>query len=509
MACETIKFTKDILTTCGFVKGYQYHGVNIFKNIKYAEAERWHSPQDAKWNGVRTCVSYGYIPPLMHHELPQDDIFTPHEYWVENEDCLNLNLWTPTLLENAKLPVVVAIYGGSFETGSSIEMKAYDGTNLSSDGKLVYVTLNMRINMLGFFNLSCFGDEYSNSGNLGFQDVLCGLKWVKNNIEKFGGDPKNVTLFGTQGGGLRIRYIMQCSAFAGYFSKVFNLSGVADHGAPPKAEEFYQLAKAVLKAGNYSQNDIQSLKEMPLQQLIDLVEETKKIEKIKTRWRCQINDWCTGRPETDGVNEQMRNITVVCGTVFTEQNYPVKNGGERRLTIDEFEKEMIKKYGNNSVSIVSAYKKAFPDADPRDCLYFAYDHRKAVFDYASALSRAGMEVYTYLFNPEFPLNGGTPGFHCSDVSYMLRNTDMVPALNIPGFTKELCSLYSGALINLAHKGTPASIKLNEWRPYTIVDPCSMYFSQNTRLINGEDKELVSLEEKYGKNQKEEDEVCNS
>ena len=488
--------TPIIETYSGKLRGYNYDGVNVFKNIKYATAERWALPVPYQWEGIRECNEYGYIPIQPNNDLPEDDFIGPHEFRPSSEDCLSLNIWTPDLDREAKLPVIVTVYGGSFETGSAIDFKAYEGTNLSRDGNLVYVTLNMRINIFGFFNLACFGSEYENTGNLGFEDVLCALKWVRNNIVLFGGDPDNITLFGMQGGGLRIKYIMQCSAFKGLFHKVFNLSGISDHGAPPAAVKYYELAKAALRKGGFPDDDITPLRDMPAYELQKLIDRTKKEENIRLRSRCQLNGWCYGRTEDSGVNPDMKDITVVMGNVFTEQGYPVKERHDGRLSHDEFEKQALERFQNDYEAVRTEYAACFPDCDIRDVLYYADDQRGALLEYADMLSANGMTVYTYLFNEEFPVYGGMPAVHTCDVSYIMRNTYMVPALHIPDHTVQLEDLYSSMLINLAHNGTPVSELTEDWNPYLKEKPETVYLNRNVRYLHNEDRRLLQLLKKH-------------
>ena len=122
---------------------------------------------------------------------------------VEGEDCQNLNVWTPGINDGKKRPVMVWLHGGGFQTGSAIEQRVYDGTNLSRKGDVVVVSINHRLNVLGFLDLSAYGNEYRYSGNAGTMDMVAALKWIQSNIEVFGGDPDNITLFGQSGGGAK------------------------------------------------------------------------------------------------------------------------------------------------------------------------------------------------------------------------------------------------------------------------------------------------------------------
>ena len=489
-----------IMTTSGAIRGYRYDGVTCFKNIKYGEAERFQSPHPVSWSEVRDCTAYGYASPVIDWGGIENGFYVPHFYYVQDEkECLNLNIWTASMEKNAKLPVIVCVYGASFDTGSGYEMQAYDGQKLVKNGELVYVTLNMRANMLGFFDLSCFGEEYANSGNRGFEDVLLALKWIKANIETFGGDPDNITLLGMQGGALRIRYIMQCPSFKGYFSKAFLLSGVADHGRPPEAHRFHELAKAMLKEAGSGEDHIEALQKMPLHELHELYRHTKQVTGNNVRWRVSLNGFCYGRTEDEGICPGMNDIIVVCGNTFTEQNFTPDKYPDGRMDHSAFETSCTERFGEDKEEILREYERIYPDKDIRDVLYYAQDHRQANHDYCSALCDAGMKVYNYQFVPEFPFNNGTPAFHCSDVPYLTGNLEMVPALIIPGYSEKIIKDYQGALIDLARYSDPGRHLNADWKPYTKEDPHTILFDKQTKAMEINDSQFVKL---LGKHQPE-------
>ena len=135
----------------------------------------------------------------------------PHRYWLMDEHCQNLNIWTPGL-DDQKRPVLVWLHGGGFESGSAIEHLAYEGENMSRYGDAVVVSVNHRLNLLGYLDLSSLGEAFSDSGNCGGDDIIASLRWIQENIAAFGGDPDNVTLFGQSGGGAKITTLLQTPA---------------------------------------------------------------------------------------------------------------------------------------------------------------------------------------------------------------------------------------------------------------------------------------------------------
>ena len=160
-------------TKAGKVKGYEWDGVCIFKGIPYAKAERFQMPRETEsWEGVKETSSYGFVCPLLTQDTPSGELLVPHRYWPQDENCQNLNLWTPALDKKAEKPVMVWLHGGGYAAGSSIEQVAYDGFNMCSKGDVVVVTVNHRLNILGFLDLSTYGEKYKNSGNAGLADLV-------------------------------------------------------------------------------------------------------------------------------------------------------------------------------------------------------------------------------------------------------------------------------------------------------------------------------------------------
>ena len=218
--------TAVVETGKGKVRGYFYDDMYIFKGIPYAKARRFHAPEPVEpWEGVFQAVSYGCVCPLLDLPKPGGELMVPHRFWVMDEDCLNLNIWSPGL-DGEKRPVMVWLHGGGFFAGSSIEQIAYEGENMCKLGQVVVVSVNHRLNILGYCDLSPFGEEYANSGNAGTDDLVAALKWIHDNIESFGGDPENVIIFGQSGGGAKVTTLLQTPAADGLYAKGINMSGV-------------------------------------------------------------------------------------------------------------------------------------------------------------------------------------------------------------------------------------------------------------------------------------------
>src|ERR1700712_1387588 len=222
---------KDIAVTStesGKVKGYVHNGIFTFKGIPYAKADRFTAPQKpTPWTDVRSSMSYGPVCPTDPTVTVNDpfEFAFNHDLGYSNEHCQTLNVWTQKLNDGKKRPVMVWLHGGGFTAGSAIELPSYDGENLAKKGDVVLVSINHRLNILGFLDLSAYGDKYKNSGNAGLADIVAALQWVKENIAQFGGDPDNVTIFGQSGGGGKVTCMMNAPSAKGLFQKAIVESG--------------------------------------------------------------------------------------------------------------------------------------------------------------------------------------------------------------------------------------------------------------------------------------------
>ncbi len=229
-------------TEAGRVHGASENGLSVYRGIPYAAPPsgglrfRVAQPHPG-WDDVLDCESFRPISPQIPNEALDSMVgAAPQE---QSEDCLFLNVWTPGT-DDAARPVMVWIHGGAFTIGSGSE-RIYDGATLAERGDVVVVTINYRLGALGFLHLPAFEES-----NFGMRDQVAALRWVRDNIAHFGGDPSNITIFGESAGGMSVSSLMGSPEAQGLFHKAIPQSGAGHHGiddpqAVTHGEQFCEL----------------------------------------------------------------------------------------------------------------------------------------------------------------------------------------------------------------------------------------------------------------------------
>src|SRR5215831_6553379 len=263
-------------TAAGKVRGILKDGVNVFKGIPYgastAGANRFMPPKlPQSWKGVRDVFAYGLSTPQSDPNIKRAPSATaPYIGELsdkpEGEDCLVLNVWTRGLKDNGKRPVMFWIHGGGFQSGSG-SSQGYDGTNLCKRGDVVVVTINHRLNFMGFAFLADLGGaEFANTGNAGMLDIVHALKWVRDNIENFGGDPTRVMIFGESGGGRKVGTLLAMPDAKGLFHRAVIESGPSIKVVERNDATF--AAQSILDELQIPKKDFRKLQEVPLDKLM-------------------------------------------------------------------------------------------------------------------------------------------------------------------------------------------------------------------------------------------------
>ncbi len=480
-------------TTGGKLKGYFYDGEYIFKGIPYADADRFQMPRQAKWEGIKDACSYGFVCPLMEKDTPSAELMVPHRYWPQDEHCQNLNIWTKALGSERKMPVVVWLHGGGYWAGSSIEQVAYDGFNMCMNGDVVVVSINHRLNILGYLDLSPFGEKYKNSGNAGHADMVAALKWIHENIALFGGDPENVTIFGQSGGGMKVADLMQIADADGLFHKGLIMSGVGDEKVLPSCKgDGRTIVTEILKELSIPEEQVEKLETIPY---YELVKAYAKVSPAIAREGGYIgggplaNDYYKGSPLEYGFREHAFEIPIMVGSVFGEFSFMPAKYDKNQLSSEQM-KEMIRDvYGEYTDEMISLFKEAYPGKNLTDLLLVDRAMRQPSKRLAKLHARGGKAcAYLYDFILEFPMQHNKIAWHCSDIPFFFHNTELVEVCQIPDVSEKLEGQIFGAFMSFAKTGRPGSGELPCWEAVTPdVEPTMIFDRECVVRYNFDDK----------------------
>ncbi|HEU4935638.1 MAG TPA: carboxylesterase family protein [Vicinamibacterales bacterium] len=493
-----------VQTTCGKLRGLREGKTLSFLGVRYAEAERFGLPKAVQpWEGIKNAQVWGPVCPAPEQTtVSADELVFPHRYFIANEHCQYLNVWTQNLRPATKKPVMVWMHGGGFTNGSSMESYAYDGRSLSEFGDVVVVSMNHRLNILGTLDLSAYGPQYANSRYTGTADLVMALQWVKENVEAFGGDPNNVMIFGQSGGGGKVVRMMHMPAAKGLFHRVSAQSGgnntyrTTDVAASIKAQQ--TIAAHTLKNLNLAGDQIDKLKTVPYSQLITagvaaLRSAAQEVGRPTLNWEVIADDQYVMREFCDWAD----GIPLMAGAVFSEMQGTLTRGDGRKneWSQREIDDQLTAAFADKKNDIVTEFKQAFPRKKVQDVLYYAGTSRPGVKNLLNRkLEKTKVPVYNYLFTWEYPINGGTTSFHCAELAFCFHALGVPQIKTATGGGPVALALQdkvSQAWINFAKTGNPSQPGL-EWKPYTKEDPQAMVFDTISQSVSLRDDKLVSL-----------------
>ena len=507
------------VTESGKVQGYIEDGVYNYRGVPYAEATERFKPAKkvTSWEGIKLTVQNGPISPQPAGGFIED-WGQPGRAFTEDNNAQNLNIWTPGI-DTARRPVMVWLHGGGFTNGSSLEMPSYEGQNLAKTGDVVVVSVNHRLNVMGYLDLSAYGEAYKNSGNVGMQDIQDSLVWIKNNISNFGGDPNNVTVFGESGGGAKVLALMSMPSAKGLFQKGIVESGATETmGVHFNRPEFSKrVAELTLANLNISPSEIEKLQTVPYSELS--AASTKALEQagVEQGHKRPLDGKPGGswQPVVDGIflptdpvlengfAAAGKDVSLLIGSNRTEwTNFTdilnidtTQYSNVNTWSDKEVDARLKEKYGSKAEAVVSEFLKAYPNKKKADALYvdtlIRNPMRKIMTHKAD---QNGAPVYAYMFTWDTPvMNGVYMTYHMAEIPFVFHNIDKIPSRIGGGVeAKSLEQRMSRAWVNFARTGNPTVDGDPEWKPYTRETGNTMIFDVQSRAVQHHDKALLEL-----------------
>lgn len=509
---EACVYKGIVPTVYGKVRGYIKGGIYTFKGIPYgastAGENRFMPPvKPTPWKGIRDTLVYGPISPQKQNNgwiQPEHGFLYQWTDGFQSEDCLRLNIWSPGIADGKKRPVMFWIHGGGFTTGSSQELPAYDGENMSRMGDVLVVSINHRLNAFGYLDLSEYSDKYISSGNVGMLDIVASLEWVRDNIANFGGDKDNVTIFGQSGGGAKVITLMAMPAARGLFHKAISQSNsivqVSNHAYAT------QFTAQVLKELNIDRSNIDELHNVPVGHIIAAIAVAEKamgsavphdvgragLQPVVDSEVLPMHPFDPGAPAISA------NIPFMVGTTRNEASASIDSAALEEMTEYGLKEKIMSKYPTRGKGIYNAMRKVHPTAKPVEIL--SYLSAQNAMAYLQAQRKAGQHaapVYLYMFAWHTKMLDGRPrAFHCSELPFAFANTARCE--NYTGNTEEAKKLADNmamAWINFARNGNPDHKDLPHWPSFNEQKGAMMVFNNTCEVKVDPDGEARQIMER--------------
>ena len=449
-------------------RGAQPSGVRIFRGIPFAQPPtgelRWREPKPAKnWKGVRQAVEFG--PRCMQARIFEDMQFRSNGV---SEDCLYLNVWTPAKSNRERLPVLVYFYGGGFVSGDSSEPR-YDGESMAAKG-IVVVSVNYRLGVFGFMAHPELTKEspHKASGNYGLLDQNAGLRWVRENIASFGGDPKHVTIAGESAGSISVSAHMASPLSKDLIAGAIGESGALTGTLPPvplaKAEE--EGSKFAASVGAQS---LAALRAMTAQQILDPA--SKGGFASIARFPLVIDGYfLPAEPATIYAAGKQARIPLLAGWNSEEVGWQALLGNEQP-TPENYKKVLAKVYGARADEALKFYPASTGEevvlvaADLASDRFIAYSTWKWMDLHVKT---SGAPVYRYLYARPRPAErtGNHPpargAVHSAEIEYALGNLALVDAYAWAPDDYKVSALMQNYFANFIKKLDPNGPGLPQW-----------------------------------------------
>jgi para-nitrobenzyl esterase len=489
-----------VSTPLGELKGTSQDGCEQYLGIRYAKAPvgelRFAPPVPVEgWEGIYDATSFGASAPQIQLVEGSAGLFGTQQ---TDEDCLFLNVFTPKA-DDGRRPVMVWIHGGAYTIGSG---EMYDGSVLVRRGGVVVVTLNYRLGVLGWMAVDHLDPALAGSGNNGLRDQITALRWVRDNISSFGGDPDNVTIFGESAGGGSISAIIAAPEADGLYHKAIIQSGAPGFGPPFRAEEY---TRDLLAALGHPDGGVEALRAVTAEKLVDAQTAVGNLDKMGRDPDHPVSGSGAGsRPVIDGVvvtrspaeaiiEKAGHNVPMIIGTnedegTFFSMFLPTD------LTDEELASSMSRQV-RDPEAVVAAYRARGTGhtliADVMTDTVF----RIPSLHVADAAAQVGSPVWVYLFTWKTPVFGGLLGAtHALELPFVWGQLDHPRWALLVGDAPppELATAMQDAWLAFARTGNPNVDALPAWPTYGTDKRSTLELSDEISVVDDPGSELREL-----------------
>lgn len=471
----------------GRVRGRAVDGAIAFKGMRYgastADRNRFHPPRPvADWRDIFDASKYGPQAPQVRSAIADDGPMS--------EDCLRINVWTPRI-DGRKRPVMLWFHGGGFEAGSG-SSPLYDGASLCRRGDVVVATINHRLNVFGHCYLAGkLGRDYATSGNAGIHDLIAAMRWVRENIAAFGGDPDNVTIFGQSGGGRKVSMSYASPLAQGGFTRGIVQSG--SHLLVQTPEQADALTTSLLKELGIAPDVAAKLVEVPMQTVIDA--QRKVIVAAGYRFE-PVLDGITfvEQPFIPNAPRISLNKPMMLGTTRTELSAQMGMADKRLNDMTEAALPIaVARFvgKEQATKAIEVYRAESPQASPAEIFFLiatgrAYSRDATIMAEARAKAGAGDRTWKYELAWRTPVDTrGKFSPHSLDLAFVFDN---VPAGNLfvgppTDQTAAMARAMSESWIAYARTGDPNNPAVPRWNPYDLDSRSTMIFDVPSRAVD--------------------------
>lgn len=480
-------------TTSGKVQGIANTGIKEFKGIPYGAPtggkNRFLPPKKpASWSGVRECFAHGQVCPQALADLRGD--YGMMIQWDQQsggmgEDCLSLNIWTPGVNDGGKRAVMVSFHGGGFATGSG-NAPGYDGAQLARFGDVVVVTVNHRLASFGYLHLTDLGapPEFAQAGVAGLMDLVQSLQWVRDNIEKFGGDPAKVMIFGQSGGGAKTTAVLAMPSAKGLFRCAAVQSGSANRLSTPEAAT--KRADALLKKLGITKNNFGDLQKISWQQILD-AQHTAGLGGPGASSPVVEGKVLPHHPFDPVAPPESVDVPIIVSTTLEDAALSLTNFD---LDHDGLKSILSQRFKDKSDPIHDLYRQSSWSAKKSPFLVQAQIFTDSGFR-RSAIAQAERKAalgkapgYMYLWTYECPAFGGKFGaVHGTDVSASFNGYQNSIGGGGSPQQRALWANFASAWVAFAKTSDPNNPKIPKWPAYDAATRATMIFDNDTRVEN--------------------------